>query len=227
MIVLATETSTAQGSVALIQDSQVLVLESSMQQRAHSEFVNPAIERVLQKSKLNLENVDVFATSTGPGSFTGIRVAGNIIKSLSYSFSKPMVALDSLALLALPARFQFKNILTIINAYKNMVYFSVYNNGQLLMGPAVVKVVDLDQTLAALEGPILCLGDGYNSYEKTFSTTLKNRLIRDEKFSDYPSASTLGLEAVQLAKLNKTIEWNSFVPLYLRASEAEENLRLK
>lgn len=227
MIVLATESSTAQGSIAIIKDDKVLASESSMQQRAHSEYINPAIERCLKKANLSLAQIDLYAASTGPGSFTGIRVAGNVIKSLAYSFEKPMIAVDSLSLLAKPALSKSQNILCIINAYKNMVYYSVYSGQALKEGPAVVKVADLETVLQGLNSDILCLGDGYNAYEKVLSPNLKSRLMRDQKFSDYPSAETLGLEAVALAKLNKTIEWKSFVPLYLRASEAEENLRLK
>lgn len=225
MIVLALESSTALGSVALIKDDKVLASESSMQQRAHSEFLNPAVESCLKNANLTLPQIDLFATSVGPGSFTGIRVAGNIIKSLAYSFEKPMVVMDSLSIMASPVLEKFENILCIINAYKNMVYFSVYQNSKLLQGPAVVKVSDLESVLAGLTGNILCLGDGFKAYEKVFTPSLKARLFRDESLSDYPSAQTLGLVAVPQAKLNKTIEWNSFVPLYLRASEAEENLK--
>lgn len=225
MIVLATESSTALGSVALIKDNKVLASESSMQQRAHSEFLNPAIAKCLKTAGLTFQQIDLFATSTGPGSFTGIRVAGNIIKSLAYSFEKPIFVMDSLELLALSELGKFENILCIINAYKNMVYFSVYSKSERTQGPAVVRVADLESVLTDLSGTILCVGDGYRAYENVFTDHLKSKLSRFDEVSDYPLAATLGLAAADRAKLNKTIEWNSFVPLYLRASEAEENLR--
>jgi N6-L-threonylcarbamoyladenine synthase/tRNA threonylcarbamoyladenosine biosynthesis protein TsaB len=72
---------------------------------------------------------------------------------------------------------------------------------------------------------VLVVGDGFETYQEYLPAALKKYLHRDNQFSDYPQAETLGLIAEHRAQQNKTIEWNAFIPLYIRASEAEENKR--
>jgi tRNA threonylcarbamoyladenosine biosynthesis protein TsaB len=226
MIVLAMETSTLLGGVAVVKDGQVMAVESSLRQKSHSENLNVFIEHCLQQAKLQLSDVDVFSVGQGPGSFTGIRVAANAGKSFSYIYDKPLVTIDSLVLLATPVRTQMP-VLSIINAYKNMVYFGLFDQAQgpepvYLAGPAAVPV----QKLAGMvQQDVLVVGDGYDTYQEYLSENLKKKLHRDLQYSDYPTAETLGLLAEKRAQRRQTIEWNSFTPLYIRASEAEENKR--
>src|SRR5437868_12256809 len=100
MIVHAMETSTQLGGVAVIKDGQVLATESSLRQKSHSEVLNRFVQNCLTKANLKLTDIDAFAVGQGPGSFTGIRVAANAGKSFSYVYSKPLVTIDSLVLLA-------------------------------------------------------------------------------------------------------------------------------
>ena len=222
MKILALEASTILASVAVIIDGQLAVEESSDRQRYHSEFLNPAVQSVLQKSNLKLQDINIFAVGKGPGSFTGIRVACNIGKSFAESLQKKMVAVDSLTLLAVEAGSN-EPVLCMINAYKNMIYLAVIHNGNFLISPQAVKVLELEAFLSGykISTPILCVGDGYIAYEKLFSPSLKSRLFRDSNFSDYPMAKTLGSIADLEAKNGQTIVWNLCIPLYIRASEAE------
>lgn len=223
MIVLAMETSTQLGGVAVIKDGQVLAMESSLRQKSHSEVLNRFIHNCLDKSNIKLEEVDVFAVGQGPGSFTGIRVAANAGKSFSYIYNKPLVTIDSLVLLAAAVKTQLP-VLSIINAYKNMVYLGLFdlNKGPeptYIIGPDAVPVQKLGSLITQ---DVLVVGDGYETYQEYLPEELKRKFHRDAQFSDQPLSETLGLLAEKRAKLNKTIEWNSFVPLYIRASEAEE-----
>jgi len=223
MIVLAMETSTQLGGVAVIKDGQVLAMESSLRQKSHSEVLNRFIHNCLEKSQVQLKNVDVFAVGQGPGSFTGIRVAANAGKTFSYVYNKPLVTIDSLVLLAAATKSQMP-VLSIINAYKNMVYLGLFdlNKGPeptYLMGPEAVPVQKLGGLITQ---DVLVVGDGYETYQEYLPEELKKKLHRDSQFSDQPMAETLGLLAEKRALQSQTIEWKSFVPLYIRASEAEE-----
>lgn len=228
--ILALETSTAHASVAVFAKGQVLATESSMSQRTHSEFLNPAIERCLNKSGLSLSDIDVFAAGLGPGSFTGLRVAGNIAKAFSMTFQKPLVVVDSLTLMMREARrlgAKQVKILTLINAHKNMVYGTLFNEMEYELGPFAWPITELNQMDFQSETPVLCVGEGFYAYEKIFSNQLRAQIVRDPNISDYPLASTLALVAAEKYKNGQTIEWKSFQPLYIRASEAEENQRVK
>lgn len=223
MIILALETSTRLGSVALIENNKILAYEESVEQRSHSEFLNLFVDHCLKVAKVNLPQVDCFAVGMGPGSFTGIRIAGNVGKSFAYSQAKPMVAVDSLSLLAYPVKGSPYNLVTMINAYKNMVYLAIYDGLTLEIKtpPLVVRVQDLAQYIQVES---LIIGDGYDVYSEYFPKELKKLILRNSNVSDFPNAKTLGIMAVERARNLKTFEWNLFKPLYLRASEAEENL---
>lgn len=239
MIVLALETSTQLGGVAVIKDGKVLSSESSRRQKGHSEILHPFIDLCLERASLKLTDVDVFAVGQGPGSFTGIRVAANIGKSFAYIYKKPLVTIDSLMLLAEPVRSGRMNhslsaesatgempVLSIMNAYKNMVYFGLFDvSGEeptYIDGPTAVPVVQLKNYV---KENVLVVGDGFTTYHEYFADEVKPLLHRDAQYEDHPQVETLGLMAEKRARNGQTIEWNSFIPLYIRASEAEENKR--
>lgn len=223
MKVLALETSTTLGGVALIIDGKVVAEEASLRQRSHSENINPFVESCLQKGQLKLQEIDIFAVGQGPGSFTGIRVAANAAKTYSYICNKPLIAIDTLTLLAQQAREAQKPVLAIINAYKNMVYLGLFDmtapEPKYLIGPSAIPVRDLKNHIKT---DCVVVGDGWEAYQEYFPTELKAHLIRDPRFPDEPLASTLGLMAETFAQKGLTLDWKSFTPLYIRASEAEE-----
>lgn len=231
MIVLACETSTLLGSVAILEDENILAYEDSLRQGSHSEVLNVFIEKVLAKAGKKLSDVGLFASGIGPGSFTGIRISLNTIKTFGYCFTRPVVGINSLKTLAAQAAYSqafnsFKNlpVVAMINAYKNMVYIATYRlqNNTLteIKAPEVVRVQNLESYFS--EKAIVC-GDGYLAYEKYFSATVRQNLVRIGEISDEPHAKTTGLLAFQSLKLQHP--WNQLAPLYLRSSEAEENLQ--
>ncbi|MGZ3779180.1 MAG: tRNA (adenosine(37)-N6)-threonylcarbamoyltransferase complex dimerization subunit type 1 TsaB [Pseudobdellovibrionaceae bacterium] len=218
------ETSTLLGGVAVIIDGQTVAEESSLRQKSHSENINPFIENCLKKAGLKLEEIDLFAVGQGPGSFTGIRVAANAGKTFAYCYNKPMVTIDSMMLLAQQAQGSSTPVLSIINAFKNMVYLGLFDvSGEeplYLKGPEAVPVRDLKNHI---HDNCLVVGDGWEAYIEYFPDDLKQKFHRSPELPDYPLASTLGLMAEQRAKKYQTLDWKSFVPLYIRASEAEES----
>lgn len=231
MIILACETSTLLGSVAILENETVLAFEDSPRQGSHSDVLNTFIEKVLANSGKKLSDIDLFASGIGPGSFTGIRISLNTIKTLAYCFNKPVIGINSLHTLATQSissnSFQsVKNtpVVAMINAYKNMVYIASYRFVNEVMtetkAPEVVRVQNIDKYLT--EKSIVC-GDGFLAYEKYFSEATRQNIIRIDDVSDEPHAKNSGLLAFQKANLSHP--WNYLVPLYLRASEAEENLQ--
>lgn len=226
MKILAMETSTALGGVAVIVDGKVIAEESSLRQRSHSENINPFVEHCLQKAQLCLEDIDVFAVGQGPGSFTGIRVAANAGKAFAYAYRKPMVTVDSLVLLAQPAQGASKPVLSIINAYKNMVYLGLFDvsgfEPRYIKGPEAIPVRELKQHI---HQECIVVGDGWDAYQEYLPTEITEKMERNPHLPDEPLASTLGLLAEFHAQNGRTLDWNSFLPLYIRASEAEETKR--
>jgi len=233
MKILSLETSTGHGSVALLENDATTVQMLSLEQRSHSEIVHSFIEQSLTQLSWKISEIDLFATTIGPGSFTGIRVSINSAKSFSFVFNKPIIGVDSLLNLAhvnkdlLESSKEASVITCMINAYKNMVYLGQYQlrGGKIavLTEPTVVRVQDLG---TVIKTKTLVAGDGFTVYEPHFSSEVKPLSLRPTGISDYPTAEIAGKLANLIwteNKENSTFEWNLISPLYLRASEAEEN----
>lgn len=223
MKVLALETSTLVGGAALIIDGKVVAEETSLRQKTHSENINPFVDFCLAKAGLTLEDIDLFAIGQGPGSFTGIRVAANAGKTFSYSYNKPLVTIDSLMLMAAQCKPQSKKVVSMINAYKNMVYIGIFDvsgdEPTYLKGPEAVPVRNLKDYI---QEDCVVVGDGWEAYQEYFPDELRQKLHRQTDLPDHPLAKTLGLMAEARGLKGLTLDWKSFIPLYIRASEAEE-----
>ncbi len=240
MIILACETSTLLGSVAIIKDGHILCKKELLRQGSHSEMLNTFIADCLASTSLQLCDIDVFVTGLGPGSFTGLRISLNTIKTLAYVNQKPVWGCDSLLNLAFENKKYFKNenilkskkLTSMINAYKNMVYIAEYEILNLsdsntidkteiieIKPPQVVRVQELDTFITE---NTWTFGDGFEVFQKYFSENLKSKCLRLQTSNDHPTAESLGLIASLAENQPQYYSWEKLVPIYLRASEAEE-----
>ena len=234
MRILSLETSTGHGSVCLLENQKVLSERKSDNPKAHSDFLHHAIEEVLQEADLKIQDIDLFATGIGPGSFTGIRIAANAVKSFSYLTDKPIVAIDSLTLLVNQVQEKNMHVLTLINAYKNMNYSAVYrfenSTWTQVLEPKAVGAKNIQSWLMESDKTsdlksFIVVGDGYNTYLPFFEPEILAKTVRPQNPLDFPTAETLGKLAFLKANTGQTIGWKFVSPLYIRASEAEENKR--
>ncbi len=228
MIILACETSTLLGSVAIVKDGVVVSYTESYRKSSHSEVLNLFVENCLLESKIKLQDIDLFVSGVGPGSFTGIRISVNTIKSFAYCFSKPCLGIDSLSNLAqqFVALGEINSpIVCMINAYKNMVYVATFVKDAskmiVLKAPEVVRVQNLQ---SYIQEPSYVVGDGYLAYQSYFDQHLSSSIKRLVHLKDEPNAKFLAELAFHFEN-SKTIKWNELVPVYLRESEAEENAK--
>lgn len=224
MIALVCESSTLLGSVAIFKDSQLLTYKESLRQGSHSDVLNLFIEHVLTEAKLKLSDIDLFVSGIGPGSFTGIRISLNTIKTFAYCYDKPVLGINSLENLAWLCKDESKPIVSLLNAYKNMVYIATYKkeNSKLitLKEPEVIRVQNLNQYITE---NVTVVGDGFTTYSKFFDPILLSFISRDAAPEDDPKALAAAHFLFQRAV--KPQHWSTLLPLYLRASEAEENLK--
>lgn len=229
MLALAIECSTARASIALKKNDQIIFEQFSNNPKTHSEFLNSSIQVSLQDSGFDLSEIDVFACSSGPGSFTGIRVASAIVKTFAMLFRKPIFVIDSLALLSQGAYQKdpsLGQILCLINAHKNMAYTALYQkNNSALLEPCSLKVEEIGKISGLNQA--LGLGDGFAAYANSLNFPDYKLCFRDSNYSDFPEATVLAGLALSALENGKTIDWNLYKPLYIRDSEAEEVLRLK
>lgn len=231
MITLACETSTLLGSVAIVKGEQILVEKQLLRQGSHSEISNQLIQDCLDSTNLKLNNIDLFASGIGPGSFTGLRISLNTMKTFGYVHRKPVCGFNSLFNLAYGNQKEIlslndcRRITPMINAYKNMVYIAEYiQDGPLLVETKAPQVVRVQQLTDFITDPTWAVGDGYSTYEKYFSDSIRLKCLRSENLINHPTAGNLGLIANQQNNNSCQKSWHELVPLYLRSSEAEEVL---
>ncbi|MFN9067180.1 MAG: tRNA (adenosine(37)-N6)-threonylcarbamoyltransferase complex dimerization subunit type 1 TsaB, partial [Bdellovibrionales bacterium] len=212
---LAIESSTQVASVALFNQNQVVSNRESRIQRSHSENLNSFVNDLLEESKITAADLKLISVGVGPGSFTGIRVSINLAKTLSYSCSIPIAAVNSLEALALPYVDQKWPVLSLINAYKNMSYYAVYMNGieslNTIHKPHVIPMIEIKKII---DSKHLVIGDGYLFYEKLMPESLLSLMIRPTSPEDFPMASTIGKIGLQKFEKGQTFDWKSLSPLY-------------
>lgn len=232
MRLLAFDTSTAQGSVAVLEGERVLSERTWRRAQSHSEFLTAEIEEALKEAQLKPAHLDTLAVGQGPGSFTGIRVAINAARALGYALSKPVFTRDTSAILVQPIA-RTEHVMTLINAQKNSFFVSIFEklagenheqapNGWRRTHP--IEFLTLDEVQARFTRPYVCVGDGCELAEPDLRPDVKLNWIRDVSISDYPLASSLGLLTISQQNTHPSLDWNAVQPLYIRASGAEEKL---
>ena len=125
MLVLAIDTATKIGSVALYDDKTGVIGEINLYVKVnHSNVIMDAVDSLFKLSGLTIKDVDRIAVTIGPGSFTGIRIGTAIAKGLAYSLKKPIVGVNELDVLAHMGENREDIIVPLIDARKERVYFS-------------------------------------------------------------------------------------------------------
>ena len=153
------ETSTELCSVALLRGGELFV-EEALAENRHSEMLLPMIRRVLERSRLAPRQMDAFAFGQGPGAFTGLRTACAVAQGLAFGLDKPVLAVDSLMLVAEDARTQGAgdDVWVAMDARIGEIYAAHYRWADaawaVVEGPALYR----PETLAARRGaPFRCV----------------------------------------------------------------------
>jgi tRNA threonylcarbamoyladenosine biosynthesis protein TsaB len=226
MRTLAIETSTSYGSIALVEEAKVLFSKSWSRSRSHAEILGLALQECFEESKSSGADIDFFSTTYGPGSFTGLRVALATVKSLAYSFDKPIFAGDSLRLVAEDVEKQKEQLLVVVNAQRNEFYSALFSpSSKGWKESKKPQLLTVDQIQKILKKKTWVAGEGSELLLENLTKAAKSKVLRAESLKDYPSSVTLAYLGLKTFKLNKAYDWKSLDALYIRPSAAEEKLR--
>jgi tRNA threonylcarbamoyladenosine biosynthesis protein TsaB len=103
MLILAVDTSTRTGSLALLRDGGVLGQATVSSDDPYSNGFSPGVDSLLRESGVSLSQLDLFAVSAGPGSFTGLRIGLTAVKAWAEVFARPIAAVSALEAIAAAA----------------------------------------------------------------------------------------------------------------------------
>ncbi|MBZ0157959.1 MAG: tRNA (adenosine(37)-N6)-threonylcarbamoyltransferase complex dimerization subunit type 1 TsaB [Alphaproteobacteria bacterium] len=222
MKLLAIETSTMLGGVALMEDS-TLVAEMRMNiQVTHSERILTGIDHLLRHAGFGLEEIDVFGIAIGPGSFTGLRVGLSTLKGLVYASGKPLVSVPTLEAFAWNLPFAAHPVCPLLDARKREVYAGVFiwnNDGFTRL--VQERAVRLEDLLAALQGEAVFIGEGAVLYRDTISRIMGSRAHFGQPQDMVPSPANVACLCMRKAERGEFDDPVRLSPLYLRRSEAE------
>lgn len=224
-MILALDTSTLIGSLALAQEEEILCEINFQVPGSFSGSLMVLIDQVLRSYQVSLKEMKAFAVGLGPGSFTALRIGLATIKGLAYSVGKPILGIPTLDALAANLPLTPFLICPIIDAKKGEVYFSLYrwHNQKLgLERLAPYQVLPPDRLAEAIEKEVIFLGDGLVRYQARLSELLGVRVHFAPRALWLVRAGQLvPLALARLAK-GEHDDLSALTPLYVRRSQAEE-----
>lgn len=228
MNILAIDTSTPLASIAIATDEQVVAESLLNTNRTLSARLMPEIERLLVTTGLTFRDIDIFASSLGPGSFTGVRGGIATIQGLALALGKPCAGYSSLAMLAMNFSLSTRLICPMIDARKSEVYAALYDCSDAIPSPRIndcvlPPAVLLEQIASLSKQPVIFVGDGALRYHDLIAERLGNMALFAPYFLNSPHAANGTLLALHTFRAGEVCEPSQLLPLYLRASDAELN----
>jgi tRNA threonylcarbamoyladenosine biosynthesis protein TsaB len=217
MLILALDTATEKGSLALMAEDRVLMEYALESHGTYLTRLMPGVAALLTQTGKVPADLAAVAVSLGPGNFTGLRIGLATAKTLAWSLGCPLVPVPTMETLA--ARFPFHPhpIGVVMDAKRGEVFWGLFkcpeDQPQGLEGPLRLPVADLPARLAS---PLLLTGPGLDVYYEVLTSQLSPEITLAPLEMRWPRAATLARLAGQRLKLGLTAPPAQLVPTYLR-----------
>jgi len=223
MKVLGIDTSTSCGSVGLIDDGEVISDYLLNIPVTHSERLLNTIEFVLKEARCPIGNLDGWAVSLGPGSFTGLRIGVSTVKGLAFATGKPVAGVSTLDVLASQIAPTSYLICPILDARKQEVYTAFYRYGddRSLMRQSDYQAIQPDDLVKKIKEHTIFLGDGVKTYKEFLINSLPSLAIFPPAPLGVSHGSMVAKLGFELLQNGECLDLSTFVPIYVRPSEAE------
>jgi tRNA threonylcarbamoyladenosine biosynthesis protein TsaB len=227
MLILAVDTTTPGGSVALLEDETLLGEANVESPATHSARLFRSIDFLLGALAKDIKDVEAFAVAAGPGSFTGIRIGVGAVKSLAFASGKPVAPVSTL--LALASKLATEGaplVCPLLDAKKEEIYAGLFEAGE----GGLIEIIpqgayDPEAFFARLpaRGVIAFAGSGLALYKAKLMPHVGDRALFPER-SPFIAAE-IGRIGAGLIRAGKGIDAAALEPLYFRRSQAEETCR--
>ncbi len=226
MNILAVDTSTSVLAVSLNSEKKILAESIINNEKTHSQKLLPIIKSLLESVHFTVYDIDVFAVSVGPGSFTGLRIGVVTIKALSYVAKKPVIGIPTLDALSFNIHLCGVLICPIMDARNNQVFCAIYENKSAFTNERIsdylgINIENLVSLLLKYDKNVVFIGDGVLIYREYLKDKLGSKYIEAPEILLLQRASNIGQIALQKAKNNEFDNSIELVPFYLRKSQAE------
>jgi tRNA threonylcarbamoyladenosine biosynthesis protein TsaB len=232
MLVLALDTTTRAGSLALTRDGQLLDTWSGDPALTHAARLPGDILQGLKRNGVELRDVELYGVAAGPGSFTGLRIGIATVQGLAFAHGRLVVGVSALDALALSAGVRSAQgwIAACMDGGRGEVFASLYRPPQVEPGgslePSVGPLVDRPELVferfrdEAGDGPLTWIGDGALSYERALAEHAGGRPWQVVRPSP-PLAPAVASVALLRAERGLAGPPHAVRPVYVRRTDAE------
>ncbi len=230
MLILAVDTTTRFGSVALLEEGEPRVEINYTSPSSHSRHLFQAVDEAFRLSGRKLEEVEGLAVAAGPGSFTGIRIGLSLVKALGMASGKPVAPVSSLQAMARKMIFPGAGLLApMIDARKGEIFAALFyvegeNNLKEILPEGAYLPEDFLSRIPA-DGMVDFLGTGCDLYRQLIIRKMGVRA----RFSarSYYLAAEVGKIGYEMIKSGGGRKASVLEPIYYRKSQAEERKAVK
>ncbi len=227
MKVLAIDSSSVVAGVAILDADRLLYEEVQHHEKNHSVILMPMVEQALDSCQLTLKQIDLFAVSGGPGSFTGLRIGISTVKGLAQAVEKPAAAVSTLDALAYNVTGpEDALVCPVMDARRDQVYTCLYRREGSryvpLMPYSALPVEQLADQLILSQKSVYFVGDGIPVYRDRLSARLGKSAWFVPPYLTYQRASVIGWLGMREAAEGKAVPYQNLKPFYLRPSQAEQ-----
>jgi tRNA threonylcarbamoyladenosine biosynthesis protein TsaB len=222
MRILAVDTSTMAGGVALMESGRVLCDLRVDLQRSHAPRLLTLIHQALALASVPLDSIDLFAASQGPGSFTGLRIGIATVMGFGQAMQRAVCGVDTLEALAMKVVSVPYPVCPLLDARKGEVFgaiFRVTAEGPRRLTPNLV--MPPGAFCAKITEPTLLLGTGVDAYRGVWERNLGELAIFAPPWLGMPCSVEVGALAFTHATIGPGGPGAALSPIYVRAAEAE------
>lgn len=172
-LILSLETATSVCSVALHDKGSLVALLELHQENVHSQKLMLLVEDIFQKTGLKSSDLAAVSVSSGPGSYTGLRIGVSIAKGLAFAHDIPLIGVETLEALAFQAKHNLvkgEHVVPMMDARRMEVYMAVYNSDFIQEEPIQPKIIETNPFLEYLNrGRVFFLGDGLTKLKEVLN----------------------------------------------------------
>jgi len=226
MKILGVDTSGQTGSVAILEGDTVLAGVSVTSVQTHAKRLMVAVDATLGMAGLTIAECDGFAVTTGPGSFTGLRIGISTVKGLGFATKKPVTGVSTLDALAYQFPLFPHLICPVIDARKGQIYTALYECGSYMEWKRVIGdcAAEPREWLKQIQRLCLFVGDGAILYGELIVETLGGLAYFAPPYLNSVTASVVAYIGMRQILAGKIANVARLVPHYIRKSDAEIKL---
>ena len=227
MKILSVDSSSITASVAITENGKVLAENFINNGLTHSQTLMPMVENIINESGISAKDIDLFAITHGPGSFTGVRIGIASVKGMADALNKKCLAVSTLEAIAEPLKNEDVIACAVMDARCNQVYTASFNMGNRLCEDKAILITELGEELKQYNKKIVLIGDGSVLCYEKLKENIQQIEIADENIR-YVHASSIGFIAEEkIRNCEEPINSAKLVPFYLRLPQAERELNNK